>query len=32
MRDKWLAHISIAVKSREEATATYKDVLGMQLE
>ncbi len=32
MRYKWLDHLAVAVKSREEATATYKDVLGMQLE
>jgi methylmalonyl-CoA/ethylmalonyl-CoA epimerase len=32
MRYKWLDHIAIAVKSNEEATATYKNVLGMQLE
>lgn len=32
MRYKWLDHLAIAVKSREEATATYKNVLGMQLD
>ncbi|MCH7706446.1 MAG: methylmalonyl-CoA epimerase, partial [Chloroflexi bacterium] len=31
MRYKWLDHLAIAVKSRKEATATYTDVLGMQL-
>jgi methylmalonyl-CoA/ethylmalonyl-CoA epimerase len=32
MRYKWLDHLAVAVKSREEATATYRNVLGMQLE
>ena len=32
MHYKWLDHLAVAVKSREEATATYKNILGMQLE